>query len=112
MEKFEKIGKQWEELSHKLRDECINYIKRVCKDKFPDGMNFMECNDFVACFYKCGELFDLDVVYGLWYDADEDKILLDFEYESGYELDYVSTSEVYAVADFIKNHIDQMLNNC
>ena len=107
-EKFQATAEEWLKLQGKVRKECISFLKRILKrnDKHLEW-NDSELSASVCVTYDGGNHPEyasnaFSTVYGV--DMDEKgNITLNTEDCDEYDIDSVSTGELYDLCDFIDN---------
>ena len=108
MEKFQKTANKWFKLQNELRKECIEFLEKALKA----NNNHLEWDDSeldssVCVTYDGGNHPEyasnaFSTVTGI--DLNErGEITLDIEDDSKYDIENITTEELYDVCDFVDN---------
>lgn len=114
---LKKLVEQWFDISSRLQKELINYLKEVLaqNNKKLDWYNIEDVRDWRPTITYDGgnhpeyaSTVDNDV-YGIF--MKNDIIYLDTAECSEYDINRISISELYDVAEFIDNNLETLTSN-
>lgn len=116
MEKFLEIGEQWSELSKKLRKESEKYLKKVLQKADGKRINLdweeleeLDLNE-ISVSYDGGNHPEyasdcFATVEGV-HITKNGKLCVEVEEEYDYEVDRITTSELYDVAFLVSEYLE------
>ena len=108
--KFIKTGNELSNLATQLKQECVDYLTQVTKEKGLIEFDLEQYNECVCISYDGGRHpeYDSDLyatVYGVSFNDDENRLSIDMEYNDDYTVDRLSADEIYTLALTVYNKL-------